>query len=58
MVNFIIVAVLTVIIGAATAYIIKEKKNGVKCIGCPAGATCSHNCSSCSGSCSNHADDE
>ncbi len=46
--NFIIVAVLAVIIGAALAYVIKAKKRGVKCIGCPDGAKCSGNCSCCS----------
>lgn len=47
--NFIIVAVLAVIIGAALAYVIKAKKSGAKCIGCPDGAKCSGNCSCCSG---------
>ena len=46
--NFILVAVLAVIIGAALAYVIKAKKSGVKCIGCPDGAKCSGNCSCCS----------
>lgn len=41
MVNFVIVAILVVVLGSATAYIIKEKKRGVKCIGCPGG------CNSC-----------
>ena len=40
MANFIVVAVVLVIISAAVAYIIKEKKRGVKCIGCPAAGTC------------------
>ena len=39
--NFIIVAVLIAIIGAAVIYIVKEKKRGVKCIGCPAAGQCS-----------------
>lgn len=46
--NFILLAVLAVIIGAALAYVIKAKKRGVKCIGCPDGAKCSGNCSCCS----------
>lgn len=49
MADLIIVAVLLVIVGAAVAYIVKLKKSGVKCIGCPSGATCSHNCGSCGG---------
>lgn len=44
MVDVIVVAVIAVIIGAAVVYIRKEKKKGVKCIGCPAAGTCSaHN---------------
>ena len=40
MANVIVVAVVLGIIGAAIAYIVKEKKKGVQCIGCPAGAEC------------------
>ena len=40
MANVIAVIVLAVLIGSAAAYIIKAKKNGVKCIGCPAGGSC------------------
>ena len=47
--NLIIGAVLVLIVGAAVTYIIKAKKKGVKCIGCPAGATCSGKCSGTSG---------
>ncbi len=51
--NFIIVAVIAVIVGAALAYVIKAKKSGAKCIGCPDSKTCaSKNASSgCSGNC-------
>ena len=49
MVNFMIIAVVAVIIGAAVCYIHRSKKNGIKCIGCPEGATCGGNCSGCSG---------
>lgn len=47
--NLIVILVLAVIIGLAIAYIIKAKKSGAKCIGCPSGGC---NCSSeasCSG---------
>ena len=51
MVNVIVAVILLIIIGAAIAYIIKEKKRGVKCIGCPAGGSCSGNCAgNCGGS--------
>lgn len=33
--------VVITIIGGAIAYIVKEKKKGVKCIGCSAGCSCS-----------------
>ena len=38
--DIIIVAVLLVIVGSASAYIVKAKKSGKKCIGCPDGAGC------------------
>ena len=51
MTDIIVIAILAVILGAAVGYIYKVKKNGAKCIGCPAG-TCSGSCSSgCSHSC-------
>ncbi|MBQ8184624.1 MAG: FeoB-associated Cys-rich membrane protein [Lachnospiraceae bacterium] len=40
--NAIIGAILLVILGAAIIYIVKAKKSGAKCIGCPAGGNCSH----------------
>lgn len=49
--NLIIIAVLAVIIGLASGYIYKEKKRGVKCIGCPDGGSCGGNCGGCSGNC-------
>ena len=47
--NVIIIAVLALILGGAVAYIIKAKKRGQKCIGCPSGRSCG---GSCSGGCS------
>ena len=48
-----IVAVVAVvaIVGGALAYIIKAKKSGKKCIGCPDSGECSHNCSGCGCGC-------
>ncbi len=40
MADFIVVMILLVIIGMAVVYIIKAKKQGVKCIGCPAAGKC------------------
>lgn len=39
--NILIIAILLVIIGCAVAYVVKEKKKGVKCIGCPNAKICS-----------------
>lgn len=40
MANFIIACIVILIVGGAIAYIVKAKKNGTKCIGCPAGGSC------------------
>jgi hypothetical protein len=42
MVDIIITVILVAIIGVAIIYIVKAKKNGAKCIGCPAGGNCTH----------------
>lgn len=46
MTNFVIVAVIAVILGAAGRYLYRAKKRGVKCVGCPSGG-----CSSCGCGC-------
>lgn len=38
--NFIILAVLFIVLGGSIRYIIKEKKKGVRCIGCSMAGTC------------------
>ena len=40
MANVIAVIILAVLIGGSIAYIVREKKRGVRCIGCPAGGSC------------------
>ena len=52
MTNVIVGLIILVIVGVAVAYIVNEKKKGVKCIGCPDGAKCSGSCASCNGACS------
>lgn len=53
--NLIIILVLAIILGGAAAYVIKAKKNGHKCIGCPDGCCPSamhcNGDSPCSGCC-------
>ena len=44
--DLIIIGILIVIIGGAITYIVKSKKRGVKCIGCPSGGKCSQ-CNHC-----------
>jgi len=39
--NIIAVLVLAVLIGGAAAYLVRAKRSGVKCVGCPAGGNCS-----------------
>ena len=41
MADIIAVLILLVLIGCAVGYIVKAKKSGGKCIGWPAGGTCS-----------------
>ena len=51
--NFIVIAVIAVIIGLAAGFIHKEKKRGVKCIGCPDGCSCNGTCGGNCGGCGN-----
>ena len=48
-VDYLIIAVIAVILGVAAGYIYKAKKSGKKCIGCPHSGGCSGNCSGCGG---------
>lgn len=47
-----VVVILLLTIGAAAAYIVKAKKSGVKCIGCPASGNCASKGSCSSSGCS------
>ena len=42
--NFVLGFVLVAIIGGAVFYIVRAKRKGVKCIGCPAAKTCGGKC--------------
>ena len=55
-VDWIVIAVIALTVGGALAYIIKAKKSGKKCIGCPDSGSCGSQggCSGCSGSCHCH----
>lgn len=57
MADFIVIGVLFLMIGMAVAYLVRAKKRGVKCVGCPSGTSCSHNGNGqCSGTCNCHSD--
>ncbi len=51
MVNFVIIAAVALIVGLAAGYVYKQKKRGVRCIGCSDGGACKGNCGSCSCDC-------
>ena len=40
MTDFVVAVVLLAIVGAAVAYIVRQKRAGVKCIGCAVGQEC------------------
>lgn len=40
MIDYIVIAILVVIVAAAAFYVYKAKKSGKKCIGCPDGCSC------------------
>ena len=46
--DIIVIAILGAIVGGAVGYIIKAKKSGQKCIGCPYSKTCNGSCGACS----------
>ena len=57
MADVIVVGILVLIVGIAIVYIVKEKKKGVKCIGCPAAGNCPSRNGGHSGcSCGSHSD--
>ena len=65
LVDWIVVAVIVLIVGGALAYIIKAKKSGKRCIGCPDSGSCctgkanaGGGCKGCSGTCHCHEENE
>ncbi len=43
LVNLLVFAILVAIVVIVIVYIVKEKKKGVKCIGCPSAQACASN---------------
>lgn len=50
-IDILVIAVIALIVGLVIYYIHRSKKKGIKCIGCPNGASCSGHCSGCPGGC-------
>ena len=46
-IDIVVIAIIGVIIGGAVGYIVKAKKSGQKCIGCPYSKTCGGSCGAC-----------
>ena len=44
-VDYVAIAAIVLIVGAAAFYIIRAKKRGEKCVGCPYARECGGNCS-------------
>lgn len=40
MTDIIVIAVIIAIVGSASAYIYRQKKKGVRCVGCCSGGSC------------------
>ena len=50
--DYVILGIIGLVLGLAIGYIVKAKKSGKKCIGCPDSGSCGGHCASCSGGCS------
>lgn len=40
MADIILMGIVILLVGLAVSYIVKSKRSGVKCIGCPSGGSC------------------
>ena len=49
MANLLVILIVAAILAAVIAYIVKEKKRGTVCIGCPSAGQCSR--AKCAGGC-------
>ena len=45
--NIIVILIIALILALAIFYIVREKKKGAKCIGCPSANTCPKGCRGC-----------
>lgn len=44
MADIIVILILILVVGSAVTYIVKQKKKGVHCIGCPSAGSCAKAC--------------
>lgn len=51
-VDYIVIAIVVLILGLAGWFIWKSRKSGKKCIGCPDSGSCAGSCSGSCGGCS------
>lgn len=54
MADIIIIVIVAIVVAGALIYIRKEKKRGVRCVGCSCGGSCSTNCGCGSEDCNGH----
>ena len=51
LIDYVVIAVILAVLGAAGWYVYRAKKQGRKCIGCPDSGSCSGQCAGCNGGC-------
>ena len=49
-IDYIAIAASLLIVGAAVFYVIRAKRRGEKCVGCPYAKQCAHKCGGCAAS--------
>ena len=57
-VDIIVIVLLALVVGGAIFYIVREKKKGNKCIGCPYSASCGKAKGDSKDCCSSHNDEK
>lgn len=50
-IDFLVIAVIALILGLVFLYLHRAKKKGIHCVGCPNASSCSGHCTSCSEHC-------
>ncbi len=58
LVDFIVIGIIATIVVLALVYIVRAKKSGKKCIGCPDARSCGGSCGGCAYTCSKNDGDK